>query len=389
MPSRRRILLALLVGCLLAHSLAGPATGVAADGSPAPASCASIASGIKGGFGSFSAKHQPGPCWRPYSPESPFNQPIPADAKARLDSVAIVNQLTRGVPISNFYSGDPHHDDGVPVYWSRPGDPVYTLHCIEDWGHCDLEGLQIHVPAAARPSGRWVATPNADHDAHMAIVDQRTGWEYDLWNVRHKGAKGGQLTFGWGGRVRMDGLGLRGYANAAGYGLLGGLARISELRSGVINHALLLAVPCSGRFVYPALQGSTSCADAGIADTAPPPLGSRFQLTMSDTEIQQLGLPRWKEGLLLALHRYGAYVSDTTGDRRSWGIEVESPQSYTSFRLANPLVSYGRSLGYDVADFWDDGFQAVHFPIPTGIDWSRMRVISSADAVDLPGLPGL
>ncbi len=359
---------------------AAPSPNAAGGEAGQPVRCQGIASGESAGFGSFGPRNQPGPCWRPYASSSVFNRPIPGGARSRSDSRAIVSQLTRGVPISHFYSGDPHHDYGVAVYWSKPADPVYRLHCVEDWGNCDLEGLRIRVPAAARPAGRWVASPGADHDAQMTIVDQRTGWEYDLWNVRHKGRHGGVLAFGWGGRVRISGDGLRGYANAAGYGLLGGLVRISELRAGSINHALLLAVPCSGTFVYPALQGSTSCPDAGIRNSSPPPLGSRFQLTMSARQIRSLGLARWKEGLLIALHRYGAFVSDTTGDRLSWGIEVESPQTYTSFGLGNPLMSYGRSIGLDVADFWGDGFRSVHFPIPSGIDWSRMRVIAPAAA---------
>jgi len=70
------------------------------------------------------------------------------------------------------------------------------------------------APAAARPAGGF-ATPGNDHDAHMTIVDQQSGWEYDLWNVQSK--TGSTFNFGWGGRTRIDGNGLGSAGVAAGY----------------------------------------------------------------------------------------------------------------------------------------------------------------------------
>ncbi len=44
-------------------------------------------------------------------------------------------------------------------YWSRSTDPLYTIHCTENWGTCEIEGMQIRIPAGARaPRARATLT---------------------------------------------------------------------------------------------------------------------------------------------------------------------------------------------------------------------------------------
>jgi len=125
---------------------------------------------------------------------------------------------------------------------------------------CPLEEARIRIPDAARPPG--------GSDAHLTIIDQRSGWEYDLWHVSYKPQGGGRLVFGWGGKTRIDGDGRGSAGVAAGYGTAAGLLRAEELGSASINHALFLGVKCdSGHYVYPAaghgLPAHTIGADPG------------------------------------------------------------------------------------------------------------------------------
>jgi len=316
----------------------------------------------------------PGACWRPYGDSSPFNRTIPGGAPSAPHSSGIVRRLLSGGRINDLVVGDPARDGGNSTFYSKVTDPLYTLRCVKPWGHCMIEGMQIHVPAAARPTGGF-ATPGNDHDAHMTIVDQVSGWEYDLWNVNSKPDLGGDLKFGWGGRTRIDGDGLGSDAVAARYGNLAGPIRIEELRAGAINHALAMDVPCTETYVYPAVQTGQTCTGVGESGTDSPPMGAHFQLNMSMAQIDALGLPGWKRTILVALAKYGAYTSDTTTADDQWGFEMESGNTYTSFGLADPWVTYARQLGISGEDFNQNGAKEYWMDLASGVPWDKLRVV--------------
>jgi hypothetical protein len=330
------------------------------------------------GLGRFSANDQPGACWRPYDASSPFNRRIPAEAPQARDSGRVVSTLLQGGTVDDFVAGDPERDGGVPIYWSARRDPVYRLNCTKPWGRCELEGLRVHVPAKAQPQGGY-ATPDVyEHDAHMTIIDQRSGWEYDLWHVVSK--RGSTINFGWGGRTRIDGNGLGSGAVAANYGTIAGPIRFTELRAGVINHALAMVVPCTNAVVYPATGRGLTCPQAGLPAANSIPMGSHFQLGLSSAEIAALPVPAWKKAILTALARYGAYVSDTSGDPGLWGFERESAQSYTSFGKGDPWVGFARSLGAQPEDYNENGFQEYWMHLGDGVPWDRLRVVGACAA---------
>lgn len=339
----------------------------------APARGQAAACDYADGLGTFKAGVWPGACWRPYGPESPFNRPVPAGAPSMNGSEAMIDRLRRGGPVNDIVAGDPERDGGNAIYWAQPTDPVYKLNCVKPWGRCMIEGMEIHVPAEAKPTGGF-ATPSFEHDAHMTIVDQRNGWEYDLWNVNSK--SNGTIHFGWGGRTRIDGDGLGSDAVAARYGNLAGTIRIAELRAGQIDHALVMGVPCTETYVYPALQTGYKCSDAGLPIGGHIPMGAHLQLRMSEAEIQALQVPAWKKAIVRAMSRYGAYVSDTTGVADQYGFEVESAESYTSFGYADPLVAFARQQGLPREDFNGNGFGEYWMNVEAGIPWDRLRVVA-------------
>jgi hypothetical protein len=314
----------------------------------------------------------PSSCWRPYSSSSPFNQTIGRRPSRVSNSHAIVRHLVQGGKVSSLIAGDPD-SGGSPTYYAQPGDPVYRLHCSEPWGRCEVEGIRIAVPARAMPTG-GLATPGNEHDAHMTVIDQATGWEYDLWHVTRKSPSGGRLVFGWGGRTRIDGRGLGSGGVAAGYGNLAGLIRAQELERGRIEHALTIEVPCvRGRAVYPAAGRALSCARAGLPARNAPRLGARFQLQVTRLQLERM--PAWKRAIAHALHRYGAYVDDTTGNPDWWGFSVEGPATYISFGYPDPLAGVAQRLGFPPVNYIGNRYREYWFKLSSGIRWRGMRVL--------------
>ena len=166
----------------------------------------------------------------------------------------------------------------------------------------------------------------------MTVVDQASGWEYDLWQVTSKPRGGGRLLTSWGGRTRIDGDGLGSDATAAHFGLLAGSIRAEEMARGQIDHALFMLVRCdSGKAVFPAQGLGAACSDRRDA----PSQGTRFQLDLSDSQISALRMPDWKKTILRAMSEYGLYVGDTTGGT-PWNIWFESGSHLHELREGGP-----------------------------------------------------
>ena len=327
-------------------------------------------------LGTFSAANMPGSCWRPYADDSPFNTPVAANPRIAAGSAAAVRSFVgswKGNADLNYAPrltvgvADTSWDYGHPIYYSRPDDPTYTVHCAEAWGTCEIEGAQVAIPAAARAAG--------GSDGHLTVIDQASGWEYDFWQVRRKPSQGGTITISWGGRTRIDGDGLDSNGTAAHFGGAAGVIRPAELAAGEIDHALFLVVKCTnGKSVYPAGSGvGRSCADMGLANAGAPPMGAHFYLDMSDAEIAAAPVPEWKRTIMRAAARYGLYVGDTGGG----GIVVESGSSYTSFGKADPWVAVARDAGIKPWHNPETGKDQYTFDLTTGIDWShRLRMLA-------------
>ena len=289
-------------------------------------------------FGSFSANNFPTGCWRPYSASSPFNRPLPANPTVASDSASIIANLTANNV--NFEGGSGQFaftsDDGRDaVYYSRPSDPVVTVHCTYYWGpgtctganKVNVDGQQIHVPAGAMPQDNG-------SDAHMTVVDQADQVEYDFmhasWSADHQTLdvwSGAQIPAG-----PNLGTGLGGGGTAAGFSTLAGLITEPELASGAINHALAINVPCSNGSVYPA-QGANgfACSKLGGENDggSAAPLGTLLQLNMTDAQIAASGAPTWEKTIMTAMAHYGMYVNDTDG-MNEIELEAVSDISYTS-----------------------------------------------------------
>ena len=355
--ARWRRWLALATG-MLALALPG------ASPVPAPAGA--------GCHGPFDETHPPGPCWRPFSGRSPFNRPLPRKPRQAGDSAAVAAAVASWGSGPRILSGvaDTADDFGHPIYFSARRNPSFRVDCVEFGGDCELDGERVRIPNQARPA--------AGGDAHMAVIDQRHGVEYDFYNVITKPAGGGRLVVGWGGETKIDderSRGLGAEATAAGFALSAGIIRPAELRAGEIDHALFMTVPCSrGSSVYPSGPGAgTSCAHSDESRPAPPAMGQRLYLGMSKGEVNALPIPRWERTILQAMRRYGMFVGDTGGGGE-WGIQFESPSSFTSFGRSDPWLSLGRRVGL-APDHQSDGTTRYVWDMRGAVDWAtELRV---------------
>lgn len=332
------------------------------------------ASHTGGGYGALGNGVFPNSCWRPYAEESPFNDKISRRPHVKSGSDGVISQLTSSGPApSYFVAGDEARDWGVAMYYSDANDPVWTVRCTEPWGTCAVEGARIHLPEGAEPSGVWpLPSPHADYDSHLTVVDQTTGWEYDLWNIRSM--KNGVITIKWGGKTRVDGDGLGSDAVAARFGAAAGLIRAEELREGKIDHALSLTVPCTVGHTWPALKGALECADAGMPTNRALQNGDLLQLKLSRKRIARF--PKWKSAILAAWKKYGAYVGDTTGDASQWALKFESAAGYLAEGAKDPLVDLARDLNFQPADYNGNGQDEFWFDIGGGVDWKKkLRVV--------------
>ncbi len=325
------------------------------------------------GLGGFSAFNQPGACWRPYSDSSPFNTPIGSSTQVSSNSAQVVNRLVGFGSMDNTVAGTggTGADWMHPIYFSQPSDPLYTIHCTVSSGQCPtLNGMQLRIPSAAQPAGAG--------DGHMAVIDQSSGWEWDFWQVQSKPAGGGTLTVSSAGRTMITGDGLKSGATASYFGLAAGVIRGEEMQAGEIDHALFLVVKCTnGTAVWPAATSKASgrsCSSMGLSNANAPAMGQHFYLEMSDAQINALMVPSWQKTILRAMAHYGMYVGDTGGS--SWGVQIESGTSYTSFGETDPWVTFAKQAGVPTYQS-SYGLQYV-FKWSQAVDWgSLLRTVAA------------
>lgn len=311
-----------------------------------------------GGYGSFGPSAWPAACWNPYTAASPFNRPLPPDVASRIraDSPQIIGRVLGDISVYDYPANFVAHDDGTsgePTYYSRPGDPTFFIRCVT-YTPCPISPTtRIRIPAGAVPEGGVTATG----DRHMAIVDQETGVEYDLWHVELTAPVPARPTLaqstinvGFAGVTRIDGPGhdgdgaVNGDATAAHFGSLAGRLRAEELAAGTIDHPLFINIACSnGTSVYPAPAGPTGTKCLQLQNA--PPLGSLFWLQMTPAEIAAQQIPEWQKTVLRAMATYGMYFGDT-GSQFFFTIETEAGNQYTSLGSTDRWTSFASAAGW-------------------------------------------
>jgi hypothetical protein len=199
------------------------------------------------------------------------------------------------------------------VYFVDGSTPMRTVTATTVGGQgFDSGTAQVPIPDGAKPA--------EGTDAHLAIVNRQTNQEWGMWATSSDAS-------GWHAEVAatadLGGTGVRpptasapwwmGHgARACGFPLSAGLITVDQMRSGVIDHALVVAYPHI-RSRYYASPAST--AQNGFATALPTrgmPCGTRIQLDPS-LNLDTLKLSPSGKIIARALQTYGAFVGDFSG----------------------------------------------------------------------------
>jgi hypothetical protein len=253
--------------------------------------------------------------WRPFSDDSPWNTPIPKEARTDPNSDAMIAEFARGgalyinikewsVPIFYIDLEETPKHDVIELYENRIGRGFEQPRAIP-------------IPDDARPSGPASGT------GYMAIVDKDRHLEWDLKQAFLR--EDGLWFMGFGAVTNLRGSGVSKpwdeaekpvYAASAlpsGFPLSAGLIRVDEVKAGRINHALMFAYPGvrPNAFVPPASTALVGDAASG-APKVGMPLGARIQLDPA-FNVERSDLSPQGKVIARALQEYGAYLGDAAG----------------------------------------------------------------------------
>jgi len=254
--------------------------------------------------------------WRPFSDDSPWNQPIAADARGDADSATLIDDLaSRGAFFINI------RDWSIPVYFvDADKTPRHEVGDLRP----GIYGAGFEFPRRIPiPDDAVASPPVGDHsDNHLSIIDRARGIEWGMWATR-RDAFGRWMT-GLGAVTDLRGTGVAPpwfdspreldshRARAGGFPLIAGLILLEEIEAGAIEHALVFAYDhCrSGLFVPPASTAQVTQLEA--IDSRGIPMGGRIQLDPA-WDVESSGLSRAGKIIARALQKYGAFCGDYAG----------------------------------------------------------------------------
>jgi hypothetical protein len=280
---------------------------------------------------------------RPFAPTSPFNVRIKAAPAIDRNSKAMVARATRSKVIyANLYAY------GIPIYEADSSTPRHAVDCAMEgaWGSCPLSQRPMPIPAGARPS--------SGSDGALVVVDTTTNTIGEYWQA----AKAGRgWTASWGAVNQLNGSGWGGSSTGAGASRLAGVIRVSEIKRGFIDHALVLQTDtvCARVFRAPAVKtdGTSKRSDCI-------PAGSRVQLDPRINVSLIPGITAGERMVARALQVYGGYIIDRGG----------APLS-VSFERAPDASPNTMGAVYSRAGLGWDYYGLGHVP------WQRLRVLKT------------
>jgi hypothetical protein len=234
-----------------------------------------------------------------FASSSPWNTPIRSDQPAVEQTWAWIKELEGAIGQINI-----NQRAWTPTLLiARKSTPRGSVRLDNGWKLTDV------------PLSPWLK-PSADSDAQAIVLDAARNREYDFFLLR--GGHGNWSAHA-GVVLRLDGSGWYDGtycarricgpwgARASSAALAGGLIRPTEVKQGVIPHALACAAPkhLIGPPVSPATTGD------GTGGPGAMPMGSRLQLDPS-VDIATLGLEPGEEMIARALQVYGAYIVESS-----------------------------------------------------------------------------
>ena len=254
-----------------------------------------------------------------YTDQSPLNQKLPADVELEPESSRYVTALTQGTEAMLVQ----YRQYSAPVYFSdsTTSRTDVLLHCGQTWERGVNVLKNVPIPSFAEPSNdidgadnpiiAGQCGENSSQDNNMVIIDLQNRCEYDLWQARKET---GRWAASWGNAISIDSMGVFDTglsARGSGFAFLAGVIWPHELASGVINHALLFALPVGlvkgGGPVAPATEtdGESTNPDAI-------PEGARLRLDPT-LDLNTLNLTPAALTIARAMQDYGMFLTDRGG----------------------------------------------------------------------------
>lgn len=238
--------------------------------------------------------------WRPLSPSSPWNTPIPANAEIDPNSDAMIRYFSTSRGRDYDARLWINVNRAAPTVWIADANtPIYDVDC----GDGGSRGWCQSLDRTPIPDN---AVPDFESDGHMLILNSSRTYSWDLYRARRT-ATGWAAD--WGTAFDLTGTGVQppGWSSArqAGVPLAAGLVYYEAIRAGRIEHALAMSFSYPGPcFVPPASIG-------GGRYTGPDamPMGARLQLDPA-LDINSLGLSPAARIIARALQEYGMIVVD-------------------------------------------------------------------------------
>jgi len=239
---------------------------------------------------------------RPFAPTSFWNAPLAAGAPLDEKSSVYVGQLAAAAHRNPWLN---YNRYSTPVYTVPRNQPRVLVTLDTSASALQAAWQSVPIPANAQPA--------AGTDQHMVVWQPSTDTMWEFWRAARE-ADGWHAR--WGGVISNVSQNPGYYQSPSDWGatatslpLLGGLMRISELRSGHIDHALAIAIPAA-RAEY--FSSPAQRTDGYVRDPNAIPEGARFRLD-PNLDLASLHLPRLTQMMAEAAQRYGIVVRDQSG----------------------------------------------------------------------------
>jgi hypothetical protein len=255
----------------------------------------------------------PGKWW---APTSPFNTPIPRTAALDANSQSWVNLLYNSSAVNSIWVNSTAWT--TTVYHASSGTPTVVVSIANT-------GKHIRIPYR----GGWVGSPDAD--AHIGIIDDATGCEYEFQQFDPSTLSSHSVAVfhvytGSGAHAADAGV------TGGEMSVLGGLITPHDVASGTIDHALRLATPVNS----PSYRVPATRSDGRLAGGIPE--GALIRLDPS-LDLSQYNLTSFQLMLARALQTYGAYDDDNAG---GLAVYAESTSDGSAYSL--PITGLPKSM---------------------------------------------
>ncbi len=255
--------------------------------------------------------------WRPFSNDSPWNQPIGAEVPSDPNSDQLIADLaSRGPWQINI------RDWSIPVYFvDASTTPRRDVGDLRPGIYGRGFEFPRHIPI---PDGAVASPPvGDDSDNHLCIIDRTRHLEWGMWAARQDPT--GRWFTGLGAVTDLSGTGVAPpwfdsprqldshRARASGFPLIAGLIRVEEIKAGHIDHALVFAYDhCRPEFLIPPASTAQVNSFPQLDPARGIPMGGRIQLDPA-WDVEHSGLSPSGKIIARALQEYGAYCGDYAG----------------------------------------------------------------------------